>query len=39
MCGVVDLDAILLVPDLLVEIGGQAVAVGDQPFQDRDLSF
>jgi hypothetical protein len=37
MCGVVDLDAVLLV--LLVEIGGQAVAVGDQPFQDRDLSF
>jgi hypothetical protein len=39
MCGVVDLDAVLLVLDLLVEIGGQTVAVGDQPFQDGDLSF
>jgi hypothetical protein len=35
----VDLDAVLVVPDLLVEIGGQAVAIGDQPFQERDLSF
>jgi hypothetical protein len=29
MCGIVDPDAVLLVPDLVVEIGGQAVAVGD----------
>ena len=27
MCGIVNLDAILLVPDLLIEIGGQATAI------------
>jgi hypothetical protein len=32
MCGIVDLDAVLLVPDPLIEIG-------DQAFQDRDAPF
>ena len=36
MCRVVDLDAVLLVSDLLVEIGGQAIALGDQALQDTD---
>jgi hypothetical protein len=39
MCRVVDLDAVLLVSDLLVEIGGQAIALGDQALQDRDAPF
>ena len=34
-----DLDAVLLVPDLLIEIGGQAIAIGDQAVQDRDAPF
>src|SRR6202046_4937712 len=32
MCGIVDLDAIFLVPDLLIEIGGEVIAVGDHGF-------
>ena len=39
MCRIMDLDAVLLVPDLLIEIGGQAIAIGDQAFQDRDAPF
>jgi hypothetical protein len=27
MCRIMDLDAVLLVPDLLIEIGGQAIAI------------
>ena len=34
-----DLDAVLLVPDLLMEIGGQAIAIGDQALQDGDALF
>ena len=34
-----DLDAVLLVPDLLIEIGSQAIAIGDQAFRDRDAPF
>jgi hypothetical protein len=29
MCGIVEVDAVLLVPDLLIEIGGQAIAIDD----------
>jgi hypothetical protein len=29
MRGIVDLDTVLLVLDLLIEIGGQAIAIGD----------
>ena len=36
MRGIVDLDAVLLVPDLLIKIGGQAIAIGDQAFQGGD---
>jgi hypothetical protein len=32
MCGIVDLDAVFLVTDLLIEIGSQAIAIGDQAF-------
>jgi hypothetical protein len=39
MCGILDLDAVFLVPDLLIEIAGQAIAIGDQAFQNRDLLF
>ena len=39
MRGIVDLDAVFLVPDLPIEIGGQAIAIGDQAFQDRDAPF
>jgi hypothetical protein len=35
----VDLDAVLLVPHLLFEIGGQTIAIGDQAFQDGDAPF
>ena len=39
MCGIVDLDAVLLALDLLIEIGGQAIAIGNKAFQDRDAPF
>ena len=39
MRGIVDLDAVFLVPDLPIEIVGQAIAIGDQAFQDRDAPF
>ena len=29
MCGIVDLDAVLLIPDLLIEITRQTIAIGD----------
>jgi len=35
----VDFDTVLLVPDLLIEIGSQAIAIGDQAFQRRDAPF
>ena len=39
MCRIVDLNAVLLVPDRPIEIGGQAIAIGDQAVQDRDAPF
>jgi hypothetical protein len=39
MHGIVDLDPVFLVPDLLFEISSQVIAVGDQAFQDRDAPF
>jgi hypothetical protein len=39
MYRIMDLDAALLVPDRPIEIGGQAIAIGDQAFQDRDAPF
>jgi hypothetical protein len=36
---IVDLGAILLVPDLLIKFGGHAIAIGDQAFQDGDAPF
>jgi hypothetical protein len=32
---IVDLGAILLVPDLLIKLGGHAIAIVDQALQDR----
>jgi hypothetical protein len=39
MCAIMDPDTVLLVPDLLIEIGGDAIAICDQAFQDRDAPF
>jgi hypothetical protein len=39
MCGIVDFDTVLLIPDLLIEITRQAIAIGDQALQDRDAPF
>jgi hypothetical protein len=30
--GIVDFDAVLLVPDLLIETGGHVIAIGDKAF-------
>ncbi len=37
--GIVDFDTVLLVPNLLIESGGHAIAIGDQASQDWDAPF
>jgi hypothetical protein len=39
MCPIMDPDTVLLVSDLLVEIGCHTIAIGDQALQDRDAPF
>jgi hypothetical protein len=39
MCGIMDFDTVLFVPNFLVEIRGKAIAIGDQAFQGRNALF
>jgi hypothetical protein len=39
VCPIVDPDTVLLLSDLLIEIGSHAIAIADQAFQDRDAPF
>jgi hypothetical protein len=39
VCPIVNPDTVLLSLDFLIEIGGNAIAIGDQAFQDRDAPF
>ena len=38
MCPIVDPDTFLLSMDFLIEIGGNAIAIGDQAFEDRNFA-
>ena len=39
MCRIMDPDTFLLSLDFLIEIGGNAIAIGDEAFEDRNAPF